>query len=148
MIRQAIRLSGIAILAVLPLPALGAVPSARACALDGVPSISANGMLARVNTAQPAVADLARWAPFVFTVPVKAGAAVRLAEDRRALLKALPPQAFGRPWRWAFGDGTRASGFAPIHRYARPGTYIINVWAFDTSNRLWYRFDLAQIRVR
>jgi hypothetical protein len=126
---------------------IGTAVPAYACSLDGVPSISANGVLARINTAQPSVADLAHWAPFIFTAPVRKGAPVRLAEDRRAVLKSLPPQAFDRPWRWTFGDGAAAFGFAPSHRYRRPGTYIINVWAYDASNRQWYRFDAAQLRV-
>jgi hypothetical protein len=148
MTRQAIRLCGVLLLAAVPVPALSSAPSARACAIDGVPSISANGTMAHINTAQPTVADLSRWAPFVFTVPVKTGASVHLAEDRRAVLKSLPPQAFDRPWRWAFGDGATAVGFAPSHRYLRAGAYIINVRAYDASNRQWYRFDAAQIRVR
>lgn len=128
--------------------ALSRGETALACALDGVPSISANGVVARINTALPARGDLARWAPFVFPAPVRTGAAVRLAENRRAVLRSLPPQAFDRPWRWTFGDGAGASGFAPGHRFARAGDYVLSVWAYDAPNRRWYRFDEALIRVR
>jgi hypothetical protein len=130
--------------------ALGAaaVSTVQACSLDGVPSISANGLLAHINPTQPTVATLAQWAPFVFPAPFKNGATVRFQEDRRAVLRSLPPQAFARPWRWSFGDKASAAGFTTSHLYSRPGAYIVNVWAYDASSRQWYRFDAVQIRVR
>ena len=127
-----------------------AVPtSAYACGLDGKPSVSANGGLARLNTTRPTRAGLAHWAQFVFPTTFPAGEPVRLSEDLKELRgSGLPPQAFGHPWRWSFGDGTTGNGYAVAHRYTHPGDYKLVVTAYYASFHTWYQFDDALIHVR
>jgi hypothetical protein len=126
---------------------LGHLGLARACSLDNVPSISANGMLARLNTVRPVVGHLAHWAPFVLPVAFRTGAGVRLSENLADLRKSLLTEDFSKPWRWDFGDGTGGSGFTVQHAYKKPGTYRVIVSAYDSKIKFWFQFDAALIPI-
>jgi hypothetical protein len=146
MIRRRFSLSSL--LALLAVLSLGQIGLARACSLDGVASISVNGRLARLNTARPVRGHLAHWAPFVLPLTVKAGTPVLLTENLKDLHKSLLPAAFGKPWRWDFGDGTTGSGFTVQHVYKKPGTYRVIVSAYYSENKFWFQFDAALIPIR
>ena len=130
-----------------PLLLLNALPAAHACGLDGVPSISANGVLARLTPGVPVAAQLSHWAPFTFSDAVAPGKPVRLAEDRRLLLRSLPPEAVNHPYRWTFGDGKATIGYVVRHAYARAGTYKIGVSTYVGPAHKWFLFDTVLIRV-
>ena len=127
--------------------AVGVPGAARACSVDGVPSLSANGALVRLNTVRPSRETLAHWAQFVVAARLPAGAAVRFSEDLASLRRALPAQAFDRPWRWRFGDGGTATGAATAHSYARPGDYKLVIEAYYGQYKSWFEFDAVLIHV-
>lgn len=124
-----------------------AAAPALACAIDGTPSLSANGVVVRLTRQAPRAADLARWAPFTAARSLAAGTAIRFAEDRRQLLQALPPAVLSRPFRWSMGDGRTLSGFAVSHSYGRAGTYRVAVSAYDQSGNRWFLFDAALVAI-
>jgi hypothetical protein len=123
---------------------------ARACGLDGVPSLAVNGRLVAVNTARASSASVEGWTPFVARRAYPANHLLLLKEDRARVAQALPALAFTFPWRWHFGDGTTARGAAVRHAYRRPGTYIITVEAYLVAGKqqLWFTFDKATIHIR
>ncbi len=124
------------------------VAPAGACTLDGQPTASANGQLARLNPHTPqTTADLATWAAFIFTQRFHAGRPITLAEDRRALTRVLIPAALHRPWRWEFGDGSMGYGWSVRHSYAHPGSWRITVDAYLPSTKKWYHFDQVMLTV-
>jgi hypothetical protein len=132
--------------------ALGAVavgtPMALACSLDNVPSISANGHLARLNLQPPTTqAELAIWAPFVFTQPYRTNARVIFSENRAEVARSLVPGAMLRPWLWDFGDGNHTTGWTVHHAYTRPGTWHITVDAYFPGTKKWYLFDQAEVTI-
>ena len=129
---------------------LGALGMARACGLDGVPSLLVNGHLVVVNRVLPAQGQLAKWAPFAAPGLYPARQPVLLQEIRARLLVTLPPSAFRTPWRWTFGDGTLVQGMSARHRYRRRGTYVVGVQAFLVNGQAsaWYVFDSMVIHVR
>jgi hypothetical protein len=129
---------------------LGAMGTARACGLDGVPSLLVNGRLVVVNRALPVQGQLAKWAPFVAPGIYPAGQPVLLQEAQGRLLVALPPSAFRTPWRWTFGDGTQAQGIRVRHRYRQRGTYVVGVRAYLVNGQAsaWYLFDSVVVHVR
>jgi hypothetical protein len=119
---------------------------AEACSLDGVPSLSANGHLAGLTKDPPTQATLAHWARF--TLPAAApGDALRLTEDLSNLRRSLPVAALARPFRWSFGDGTSAQGYAVVHRYARQGWYRIMVSALLPGLHNPIVFDSARLQI-
>jgi hypothetical protein len=125
----------------------GSAGVARACGLDGVPSLHINGVVAQRMTSKPSRADLAHWAPFIFPGPYRPGAVLRISENVSELKRSLPADAFSHPWRWTFGDGTTGTGFTMRHSYRRPGEYRITVTAYYTSYKAWFLFDNALIRI-
>jgi hypothetical protein len=129
---------------------LNGLGMARACGLDGVPSLLVNGRLVEVNRAQPAQGQLVTWAPFVAQGVYPVGRSVLLSEIRGRVLWTLPPSAFKTPWRWTFGDGGQARGLSTRHSYHYPGNYVIGIRAYliDGRNSGWYLFDTMLIRVR
>lgn len=122
--------------------------SVRACGLDGVPSISADGAIAHRNTGQPGQISLAQWAPFVFSSIYRIGHAVHLSENRADLQRSLPLDALARPWRWNFGDGITGMGFSMAHTFRHGGVYKISIAAYYVEYHAWFEFDDALIRVR
>jgi hypothetical protein len=124
--------------------------AARACSVDGVPSLAVNGRLVAVNTAQTSSASVDTWTPFVAQGAYPANQPLLLQEDRARVAQALPALAFTFPWRWHCGDGANARGAAVRHAYRRPGTYIITVEAHLVAgpHRLWFTFDKATIHIR
>lgn len=129
--------------------ALALLPSvAAACARDGVPSVSANGQLAVVNHNTTGVV-LTTWSPFVFTRTVRHGHAVALSENNREVARALPRDVFTHPWRWDFGDHSKAAyGTNVRHTYRKAGVYRIAVFAYYAVYSSWQPFDYVTIRVR
>ncbi len=141
---RARRLScGAAILAAL---LLGLAPRpARACAIDNVASLLADGVAAMLTTSAPH--GTAPWAPFTVAQAIASGASVQLAEEPADLARTLPPAVRAAPYRWAFGDGGASLGHAVVHRYARAGTYRLTVFGYDRGARRWFAFDQAVLRV-
>src|SRR5437588_8398937 len=123
-------LASIAVLAALLVPLSGAA----ACAIDGIPSISANGQLAARNLLIPKKASFLTWSPFIFHRPFARGATIRLREDPVKLARALAAAEIHGRWQWTFGDGhtaTTAGGATATHRYTRAGQYRIVISAYD-----------------
>jgi PKD domain-containing protein len=121
---------------------------ARACSLDSKPSVSANGVLARLNTQVPITdAAVADWTPFVFARPVSVRHTVTFAESRDDVAKSLTAAAMRRPWLWDFGDRQSAHGWAVRHSYRAQGRYRITVSAYDPGTKRWYQFDQVTITV-
>ena len=87
------------------------------------------------------------WAPFVLAQAVAAGALVRLEEAPAHLARTLPAEVRAWPFRWVFGDGSRAVGYTAVHRYARPGQYHLLVYGYYQRERRWFAFDSALVRV-
>jgi hypothetical protein len=127
--------------------ALAPIGSLYACGLDGVPSISGNGVLAQRNSVRASPSHLGHWAQFVIPRSFGAGASVRLTENVAELHRTLLPSAFGRPWRWSFGDGTTATGFDVTHAYKHSGDYKLVVSAFYSNYKTWFQFDDALVHI-
>ncbi len=123
---------------------------ARACGMDGIPSLSVNGRVVAVNSALTSNARFDTWTPFVTRGAYPAGRPVLLAENKANVAQSLPPEAFKYPWKWTFGDGATARGLSARHVYRRPGAYILSVEAYliAGAQRQWYTFDKVTIHVR
>src|SRR5579875_2135791 len=130
--------------------ALLGVGTARACGLDGVPSLSIDGRLVAVNKTLTSAGKIDTWTPFVARGVYAAGRSLLFTENRANVALSLPPLAFRYPWRWTFGDGASARGMSAQHIYRRPGTYIVAVQAYLVAgaHHQWYPFDKATIHVR
>jgi hypothetical protein len=127
------------------------VPGAQACALDGVPSLWANGYGAVLNTNLPQTATFMTWAPFVIPHSFAARQAIRLHEDLAKVAPVLGPARLHSRWRWAFADGQVAMGISlatVIHRYARPGHYHLIVATYNARFKVWLPFDSVELVVR
>lgn len=118
---------------------------ARACTLDNVASISANGERAILATSQPQSGHL--WAPFNFAQAYGVGARVTLDEARSDLERSLPAPMLATPFRWVLGDGSTIRGMSAAHRYTRRGNYLVRVYAYAASRAQWVLFDSALIRI-
>src|SRR5579871_2331968 len=127
---------------------LALVGPAQACGIDGVPSLSANGALAHINTARPSRQNLAHWAQFVFTASFHGGQTLRFSENLAEVRRTLLPQAFGKPWRWSFGDGSTSTGYTVQHAYKRAGEYKLIVSAYFSDYKTWYQFDDALVHIQ
>jgi hypothetical protein len=132
-----------------------ALGDARACSLDGIPSISANGHLAALNSAPASAKTFRIWSPFVFRQPFRVGEVVRLSENRALLKGVLSPQGLRGPWRWNFGDGRSAVGSSTIsHRYSHAGQYQVTIQAYFPqfknvgTTKGWLKFELVGLTVR
>lgn len=123
---------------------------ARACGMDGIPSLSVDGRVVAVNSALTSNARFDTWTPFVTRGAYPAGRPVLLAENKANVAQSLPPEAFKYPWKWTFGDGATARGLSARHVYRRPGAYILSVEAYliAGAQRQWYTFDKVTIHVR
>jgi len=119
-----------------------------ACAIDGVPSLRADGAPVILNRTQPTSASLAHWAPFVFARTFRPGQSVYLSEDMRELVRTLPPEMVQGRWLWRTGDGGRVEGRTASHRYNHPGTYLITVGVELPAHRGAFIFDSALLTVR
>lgn len=123
-----------------------AAQAVRACSIDGIASLSANGKLASISAAAPTQAALAYWAPFTLLATAP-GDLIHVQEDIGKLHNSLPHTAFATPFRWSFGDGTVVSGLQASHRYARTGWYKIDVRYYEPGRQSWVLFDSAQQHV-
>ena len=139
---------GVAVAAAISFSLGTAAQPGRACAIDGVPSLRADGAPVILNRTQPTSASLAHWAPFVFARVFHLGQSVRLSEDLRELVRTLPPEMVQGRWLWRTGDGGRVEGRTANHRYNRPGTYLISVGVELPAHRGAFIFDSALLTVR
>lgn len=127
-------------------PLLGGL--AAACALDNVPSLTADGRLDGLTTDPPTTStELLTYAPFTLPRAYASGHAIVLTELRREVAKSLLPAAMLRPWTWQFGDGATAVGWTVTHAYARPGRWRIAVEAYWPPTKQWIAFDQVTIVV-
>ncbi len=133
--------------------ALGAVAlgagMARACGMDGIPSLSVDGRVVAVNSALTSNARFDTWTPFVTRGAYPVGRPILLTENKANVAQSLPPEAFTHPWKWTFGDGATARGMSARHVYRRRGAYILSVQAYLVAGaqRQWYSFDKVTIHV-
>jgi len=145
------------VVVIAPLAWLVAPLPAAACSLDGIASLSLDGILAARTTDTPTAATLANWAPFTFGLAYAPSMALRFDEDRSKVARTLPAAALVTPFRWNFGDAgdtagrvgkgkSTTRGFAVTHRYARPGWYKIAVQGYWPS-RGWVLFDNARVHI-
>jgi PKD domain len=130
-----------------PVLAVSMPPAALACALDGIASISVNGILATRTTDTPTPQTLAHWAPFTLGLAYAPGDVMHFGEDRGKLRRSLPPAALVKPFRWEFGDGHRARGLQTVHRYTQTGWYRVTVRSYWPSRRSWVLFDSVQLHI-
>ncbi len=121
--------------------------TARACTIDGTPTVYANGQRAVLSHARFTPQTARSWAMFAFPSAYRPGAAVRLVEDRGALSRVLPNEALGHEWQWTLGDGTKTIGWTAAHTYTRPGAYRIMVSAYYPSWKQYFPFDTVRIVV-
>ncbi|HWE61925.1 MAG TPA: PKD domain-containing protein [Chloroflexota bacterium] len=119
---------------------------ARACAIDGVPSLQADGTRAALNSTPRTRQNSAHWAMFVFPARFSPGAPIHFSEDLRELARTLPPEIVHGHWIWQWGDGGHTAGHVVLHRYARPGAYVVTV-AVAVPHRAAFLFDTALVRV-
>lgn len=120
---------------------------ARACAIDSVPSLTADGQLDRLADPPTTSAELATFAPFQLPRSYAAGHSIVFTELRKEVAKSLVPDAMTRPWRWQFGDGASANGWTVKHAYTRAGRHRIVVEAYAPSTRQWIAFDQVTITI-
>ncbi len=121
----------------------------QACSLDNKPSMLADGRLAQLNLRQPTTsAQLATWAPFVFTQGYRVHQTIALSEDRRQLARVLTAAAMRLTPRWQFGDGLTAAGWSVRHAYARPGHWRVEVDVYYPAAHHWYSIDQVSVAVR
>ncbi len=126
----------------------GALPHAQACAIDGIPSISADGRIATRNLAVPKRATLETWSPFLFKQPFGSHTVIRLREDPALLVRAMGPDALRARWRWAFGDGHSSGGALRVaHSYSHPGSYRVVVSTYDPAFKTWFPFDSVELTI-
>jgi len=121
--------------------------TARACTIDGTPTVYANGQRAVLSHARFTPQTACGWAMFAFPIDYRPGAAVRLVEDRGALARVLPTEAIGHEWQWTLGDGSKTIGWTVAHVYAHPGAYRIMVSAYYPSWKQYFPFDTVRIVV-
>lgn len=119
---------------------------ARACAVDGVPSLRADGARVVLNAVVRTRRNGATWAPFVCAHPFRVGHTVRFGEDLAELARSLPPEIVHGRWIWRLGDGSSAQGYTARHAYGRAGTYLVTVGVRIPGKRI-FTFDAAQVRV-
>lgn len=125
----------------------GGAGAANACSIDGVPTLTVNGYTVAINKTVPTgTANLRLWAPFVLSFPLHSGRNEVLAEIANRVPLRL--EAFKTPWRWNFGDGSKAArGMTVRHTFSKPGIYKVTVDAYFPSHHFWYTFDAVQVRV-
>jgi len=121
--------------------------TARACTIDGTPTVYANGQRAVLSHARFTPQTARSWAMFAFPSDYHTGTAVRLVEDRAALARVLPNEALGHEWQWTLGDGTKTIGWTAAHTYTHPGAYRIMVSAYYPSWKQYFPFDTVRIVV-
>ena len=139
-------LAGLGLISIFSL--FGTTSQARACGIDGVPSMSANGHLVTINRAIPVTAaELQRYTPFVFRGDFLAGRSINLEENRKEVEATLVSTALARPLRWSFGDGSTGYGWNVHHAYTRSGHWHVGVEAYFPSTKQWYPLDKATIIV-
>ncbi len=136
------------LLGTLPLLMEATTPTtAAACSLDGIASISVNGLLAIRTTDAPTPATLTRWAPFTIGLAFAPGDILRWGEDHDKIRRSLPASALRTPFHWSFGDGRAATGLQVAHRYNRTGWYRVAVWSYWPSRHNWVLFDSARVQI-
>jgi hypothetical protein len=122
---------------------LAPVQSARACSLDGIASLAANGNTASLNGDSPTASTLSYWAPFTLLAAAP-GDTLHLSENLSNVKRSIPKEALSQPFQWSFGDGTSALGQTVVHRYARTGWYKMTVRYYWPSHHQWVQFDSAE----
>jgi len=137
---------GVAILVAALLLALA--PSVTvACAIDSTASLSANGVRATLNGAQPPNASAATWAPFTIGQAFATGTPIVVDESQAELARTLTPAEVAAPYRWSFGDGSIAQGHTATHRYARPGFYRVVVFTSAARSKTPLIFDSVLLHI-
>ena len=107
----------------------------------------ANGARAVLSHVTFTLTTAHTWAYFSFPGRYHARMPIRFTEDRTQLRHALPTDALRHPWRWDFGDGTHALGWAVTHRYAHSGLYRITVQAYYSTWHRYFPFDNVRISI-
>jgi PKD domain len=119
----------------------------HACTIDGKPTAFANGTRAVLSNVRFTPATARTWTLFSFPGRYHAHTLIRFTEDRGQLQYALPADSLKRAWRWDFGDGTHAMGWAVTHRYAHAGIYRITVNAYYAVWHRYFPFDNVRVSI-
>jgi hypothetical protein len=122
------------------------IPSAMACTLDGIASLSVNGVTAGLTSGQPTRANAGYWAPFTLLAQ-GSGSTPRFSEDLQKVAQSLPPAMLALPFRWDFGDGVTAYGHTVQHTYVHAGWYKITVRYDWQARHQWVVFDSAEQQI-
>ncbi|MDB5074394.1 MAG: hypothetical protein JWO42_573 [Chloroflexi bacterium] len=139
---------GILVCAALLTAAFGfATLQARACAIDNVASVRADGRIAIRNLATPSGQAVSRWAPFVFRTAFAHSSTITFSEDLRELARTLPPEIVRGRWLWRFGDGATTRGQVVTHRYKHVGYYLLTVSMPLPRGQGTFVFDAVDVRV-
>jgi hypothetical protein len=146
MTRSIFRALPIGLLPLLLLVTAAHAATAQACTLDGIASISMNGITANLTEGTPSPGDSAHWAPFTLLAAAPDDQ-LQLREDLGKVRQSLSPAMMSTPFRWDFDDGTSAQGFAVTHRFTQLGWHKITVDYYYPTRRQWITFDSAQLRI-
>ena len=122
---------------------LGPVADTRACSIDGVASLSANGNTASLNGASANASTVSYWAPFTL-IAAAPGDTLHLSENISNVSRSIPKESVKLPFKWSFGDGATALGQTATHSYAHTGWYKITVQYYWPAHRQWVQFDSAE----
>lgn len=117
---------------------------ASACVIDNTASLYADGVRATPSTSAPSNGF---WAPFTVDKAFASRAILHLTEARSDLERSLTASELSAPYRWLFGDNTTSLGHAVSHRYRRPGSYRITIYAFSQRTHRWFPFDNVAVRI-
>lgn len=117
-----------------------------ACELDGVASMTVNGLYAATTTTAPTSRTIATWAPFFLGIATQ-GEEIRIGEDLAKLARSLPKSALVAPFRWQISDGTTLQSMVVVHHFVQPHWYRIDVQYYWLPSHRWIAFDSANILV-
>jgi PKD repeat protein len=114
---------------------------------SGYPVMQANGLLATLDPSA-ADADNSLEAGGLFTLGFSVAKPISFAENLSYRDFNAPPVPTDYKLRWNFGDNTGdAENLAPSHTYAKAGTYLVLVDAYDDASASWQPFDYAHLTV-
>jgi hypothetical protein len=127
--------------------ALLSVSSAFACVLSNQSSLSANGYTAVTNIGTSNTSP--SFVPFIFQRVYGRSQTIRFAENLNELKKSLSSASLSHPFLWRWGDGTYSVALAPSHTYRKTGSYVINIYAFQSAEGgdAWSPFDQARVTI-
>lgn len=119
---------------------------AAACSLDGIASLSMDGVRATLTAGTASQSNARYWAPFTLLAAAR-GDTVRLSEDRGGVSRSLTAAQMQTPFRWIFDDGGSAAGWTVTHAFSQLGPHRFTVSYYWRTENRWVEFDSAQLQV-